>query len=105
MSLHTFTFGSKLDKFLVRSLFKRDTPNVDDDADFVPPDQKRMEDLANRKPVEVNYGWTWLCRKKSAEQRLLERAGDRMSKELDVLTFIKKQMRTELAYKCTMTPL
>ena len=76
MSLHTFSFGSKLDKLLIRNLFKHDIPNIDDDADSksVPPDEKMIEGLARRKPVEINYGWTWLCRRKSAEQRLLEKA-------------------------------
>ena len=95
MSLHTFMFGSKIDKYLVHNLFKHDTPDLDGDSEspLVAPQQKKMRDLAKRTPVQVNYGWTWRCRKKTTDQRLLEKAGDRTSRELDVVTFVKKQIR------------
>ena len=71
-----------------------DTPNNDNDDDpdreLVYQKEKRLKDLQKRERPQIKGGWILECCRSAKERKLEEKAGDRMSKELDVVTFLKK---------------
>ena len=90
---------------MIRNLFKHDPPDInnDQDGEFFTPDEKQIEKLLKRKPLKINLGCAWF--RKSKERRIEEIAADRLSKEMDCVTFMKKQMMQDAAFKILFSPI
>ena len=98
ISIPVFILGTGANKFLTENLFKQS-----EDHSKTTLDDKPLEAISARQPVHLNASSSiWGCRN-SRYKRLTNAADDCISKELDIVTFLKKQMMQSIALSTLFT--
>ena len=83
MAILSFVTGSGLDRYIIENLFKEHPKKTDKKATYI------KNELARRKPAKFSPCQWLFSWRDSTRKRLFEVAEDRISKEIDIVSFLR----------------
>ena len=97
MTIITMISGSGLERYLIANLFKVDPKKTEKQVNY------ESNQIARRKPARFSLCNCLCSWRDSVGERLLGVAEERISRELDIVTFLRHQMIDDVARRLLFT--